>query len=107
MRQNNKPPRRSLLLMPLRALLIKALLIVVLVVVVVLVARHYINKVSSTSTMTEVVKDEKIDITPLACHAERYVVCNTATSAFARQQLHRRDTHSLVYRDGQVDSSRP
>lgn len=50
--------------MPLRALLIKALLIVVLVVVVVLVARHYINKVSSTSTMTEVVKDEKIDITP-------------------------------------------
>ena len=65
MRQNNKPLRRSLLLMPLRALLIKALLIVVLVVVVVLVARHYINKVSSTSTMTEVVKDEKIDITPL------------------------------------------
>lgn len=64
MRQNNKPPRRSLLLMPLRALLIKALLIVVLVVVVVLVARHYINKVSSTSTMTEMVKDEKIDITP-------------------------------------------
>lgn len=64
MRQNNKTPRRSLLLMPLRALLIKALLIVVLVVVVVLVARHYINKVSSTSTMTEVVKDEKIDITP-------------------------------------------
>lgn len=64
MRQNNKPPRRSLLLMPLRALLIKALLIVVLVVVVVLVARYYINKVSSTSTMTEVVKDEKIDITP-------------------------------------------
>lgn len=64
MRQNNKPPRRSLLLMPLRALLIKALLIVVLVVVVVLVARHYINKVSSISTMTEVVKDEKIDITP-------------------------------------------
>lgn len=64
MRQNNKPPRRSLLLMPLRALLIKALLIVVLVVVVVFVARHYINKVSSTSTMTEVVKDEKIDITP-------------------------------------------
>lgn len=64
MRQNNKPPRRSLLLMPLRALLIKALLIVVLVVVVVLVARHYINKVSSTSTITEVVKDEKIDITP-------------------------------------------
>ena len=64
MRQNNKPPRRSLLLMPLRALLIKALLIVVLVVVVVLVARHYINKVSSTSTLTEVVKDEKIDITP-------------------------------------------
>lgn len=64
MRQNNKPPRRSLLLMPLRALLIKALLIVVLVVVVVLVARHYINKVSSTSTMAEVVKDEKIDITP-------------------------------------------
>lgn len=64
MRQNNKPPRRSLLLMPLRALLIKALLIVVLVVVVVLVARHYINKVSSTSTMTEVVKDEKIEITP-------------------------------------------
>lgn len=64
MRQNNKPPRRSLLLMPLRALLIKALLIVVLVVVVVLVARHYINNVSSTSTMTEVVKDEKIDITP-------------------------------------------
>lgn len=64
MRQNNKPPRRSLLLMPLRALLIKALLIVVLVVVVVLVARHYINKVSSTSTMSEVVKDEKIDITP-------------------------------------------
>lgn len=64
MRQNNKPPRRSLLLMPLRALLIKALLIVVLVVVVVLVARHYINKVSSTSTMTEVVKDEKIDIMP-------------------------------------------
>lgn len=64
MRQNNKPPRRSLLLMPLRALLIKALLIVVLVVVVVLVARHYINKVSSTSTMTEVVKDERIDITP-------------------------------------------
>ena len=64
MRQNNKPPRRSLLLMPLRALLIKVLLIVVLVVVVVLVARHYINKVSSTSTMTEVVKDERIDITP-------------------------------------------
>lgn len=64
MRQNNKPPHRSLLLMPLRALLIKVLLIVVLVVVVVLVARHYINKVSSTSTMTEVVKDEKIDITP-------------------------------------------
>lgn len=64
MRQNSKPPRRSLLLMPLRELLIKALLIVVLVVVVVLVARHYINKVSSTSTMTEVVKDEKIDITP-------------------------------------------
>lgn len=53
-----------MLLMPLRALLIKALLIVVLVVVVVLVARHYINKVSSTSTMTEVVKDERIDITP-------------------------------------------
>ncbi len=56
--------RRSLLLMPLRALIIKILFIAVLVVVVVLVARHYINKVTTTSTTPEVAMNEKIDITP-------------------------------------------
>lgn len=60
-KQNNKFYR---LPMPLRVLIIKILLVVVAVVAVVLVARHYIYKVASTSTPVEVVKNDKIDITP-------------------------------------------
>ena len=60
-KQNNKFYR---LPMPLRVLIIKILLVAVVVVAVVLVARHYIYKVASTSTPVEVVKNDKIDITP-------------------------------------------
>lgn len=56
--------RRNFMLMPLRALMIKIVLVAVLAAAVWLVARHYINKVSSTSTPVEIVKDDKIDITP-------------------------------------------
>lgn len=64
MKKNNNSSLRNFFLMPLRMLIIKILLIVALVVVAALVARHYINKVSSTSTMAEVVMSDKIDITP-------------------------------------------
>lgn len=60
----DKPQRRRLPLAPLRALAIKAALIAVVAAAVGLTARHYINKVSSTSSAPTVVKDDKIDITP-------------------------------------------
>ena len=56
--------RRTILTASLRTLLIKLLLIVSVIVVVALIARHYINKVSSSSSPAELVKNEKIDITP-------------------------------------------
>lgn len=60
----DKPQRRRLLFAPLRALAVKAVLVAVLAAAVALTARHYINKVSSTSTAPAVVKDDRIDITP-------------------------------------------
>lgn len=44
----DKNKRCSWIFAPVRALIIKVVLVVVAVVAIVLVARHYINKVSST-----------------------------------------------------------
>ena len=44
--------------------LFKLSLIAIIIVAVALTARHYINKVSSTSSPAAVVKNERIDITP-------------------------------------------
>lgn len=60
----DKNKRCSWIFAPVRALIIKVVLVVVAVVAIVLVARHYINKVSSTSTPAVITKNEKIDITP-------------------------------------------
>ena len=60
----DKNKRYSWIFAPVRALIIKVVLVVVVVVAIVLVARHYINKVSSTSTPAVITKNEKIDITP-------------------------------------------
>ena len=55
---------RTILGFVLRTYLVRLLLIATVVVAVVLAVRHYINKVSSTSSAAEVVKSERIDITP-------------------------------------------
>lgn len=60
---NNK--RKSWMLAPVRALILKVALVTVAVVAIVLIARHYIHKVSTTSTPAVIAKNEKIDITPL------------------------------------------
>ena len=60
---NNK--RNSWMLAPVRALILKVVLVAVAVVAIVLIARHYIHKVSTTSTPAVIAKNEKIDITPL------------------------------------------
>ena len=60
---NNK--RYSWMLAPVRALILKVALVAVAVVAIVLIARHYIHKVSTTSTPAVIAKNEKIDITPL------------------------------------------
>ena len=60
---NNK--RKSWMLAPVRALILKVALVEVAVVAIVLIARHYIHKVSTTSTPAVIAKNEKIDITPL------------------------------------------
>ena len=60
---NNK--RKSWMLAPVRALILKVALVAVAVVAIVLIARHYIHKVSTTSTPAVIAKNEKIDITPL------------------------------------------
>lgn len=60
---NNK--RKSWMLAPVRALILKVVLVTVAVVAIVLIARHYIHKVSTTSTPAVIAKNEKIDITPL------------------------------------------
>lgn len=60
---NNK--RKSWLLAPVRALILKVVLVAVAIVAIVLIARHYIHKVSTTSTPAVIAKNEKIDITPL------------------------------------------
>lgn len=60
---NNK--RKSCMLAPVRALILKVALVAVAVVAIVLIARHYIHKVSTTSTPAVIAKNEKIDITPL------------------------------------------
>ncbi len=60
---NNK--RKSWMLAPVRALILKVALVAVAVVAIVLMARHYIHKVSTTSTPAVIAKNEKIDITPL------------------------------------------
>ncbi len=60
---NNK--RKSWMLAPVRALILKVALVAVAVVTIVLIARHYIHKVSTTSTPAVIAKNEKIDITPL------------------------------------------
>ena len=60
----DKNKRCSWIFAPVRALIIKVVLVVVAVVAIVLVARHYINKVASTSTPAVITKNEKIDITP-------------------------------------------
>ena len=49
----------------MRALILKVALVTVAVVAIVLIARHYIHKVSTTSTPAVIAKNEKIDITPL------------------------------------------
>lgn len=49
----------------MRALILKVALVAVAVVAIVLMARHYIHKVSTTSTPAVIAKNEKIDITPL------------------------------------------
>lgn len=53
------------MLAPVRALILKVALVAVAVVTIVLIARHYIHKVSTTSTPAVIAKNEKIDITPL------------------------------------------
>lgn len=53
------------MLAPVRALILKVALVAVAVVAIVLMARHYIHKVSTTSTPAVIAKNEKIDITPL------------------------------------------
>ena len=53
------------MLAPVRALILKVALVAVAVVAIVLIARHYIHKVSTTSTPAVIAKNEKIDITPL------------------------------------------
>lgn len=63
MNKNNNL-RRRLLAMTLRAFLIKLLIIVAIVVAVALTVRHYLYKVSSTSSPAGISKNEKIDITP-------------------------------------------
>lgn len=60
---NNK--RKSWMLAPVRALILKVVLVAMAVVAIVLIARHYIHKVSTTSTPAVIAKNEKIDITPL------------------------------------------
>lgn len=60
---NNK--RKSWMLAPVRAFILKVALVAVAVVAIVLIARHYIHKVSTTSTPAVIAKNEKIDITPL------------------------------------------
>ena len=60
---NNK--RKSWMLAPVRALILKVALVAVAVVAIVLIARHYIHKVSTTSTPAVIAKNEKVDITPL------------------------------------------
>lgn len=60
---NNK--RKYWMLAPVRALILKVALVAVAVVAIVLIARHYIHKVSTTSTPAVIAKNEKIDITPL------------------------------------------
>ena len=49
----------------MRALILKVALVAVAVVAIVLIARHYVHKVSTTSTPAVIAKNEKIDITPL------------------------------------------
>ena len=49
----------------MRALILKVVLVAMAVVAIVLIARHYIHKVSTTSTPAVIAKNEKIDITPL------------------------------------------
>ena len=49
----------------MRALILKVALVAMAVVAIVLIARHYIHKVSTTSTPAVIAKNEKIDITPL------------------------------------------
>ncbi len=46
-------------------MILKVALVAVAVVAIVLIARHYIHKVSTTSTPAVIAKNEKIDITPL------------------------------------------
>lgn len=53
------------MLAPVRALILKVALVAVAIVAIVLIARHYIHKVSTTSTPAVIAKNEKIDITPL------------------------------------------
>ena len=50
--------------MTVRAFLVKLLLIAVVAVAVVLSVRHWLNKVSASSSPAAVVKNERIDITP-------------------------------------------
>lgn len=66
MRNNDLRPRRqgSVLGFWLRLSAVKVVVAAVLVVAVVLVVRHYVGKVSSTSTAMGVVADDRIDITP-------------------------------------------
>lgn len=61
----DKNKRKSWMLAPVRALILKVALVAVAVVAIVLIARHYIHKVSTTSTPAVIAKNEKIDITPL------------------------------------------
>ncbi len=56
--------RRRIMAASLRTVLIKLLLIVIIIVAMVLTVRHFVSKVSSTSSPVEVVKNDKIDITP-------------------------------------------
>lgn len=63
MKQNNNL-RRTVVSMTVRAFLVKLLLIAVIVVAVVLAVRHYLNKVSESSSPAAVVKNGRIDITP-------------------------------------------
>ncbi len=63
MKQDNNR-HRAFLAGSMRLLIVKLVLIGVVILVVALTVRHYINKVSSTSSPAELVKNEKIDITP-------------------------------------------